>query len=125
VRCPFCGHLFEVSRKALILRCPRCTSPLRLEDITVSGNIRGERSTSGFIRITGASIMAGSVVCGRFTNAGRFDGRALVHGPIELDGASLTTGEIRGQSLRVFLGATLRAKALIAPNVHRDRAGYK
>jgi cytoskeletal protein CcmA (bactofilin family) len=98
---------------------------LRLEDITLSGNIRGERSTSGFIRITNASVMSGSVVCGRLNNAGRFDGRALVHGPIELGGTSLTTGEIKGQSLRVLLGATLRAKALIAPNVHRDRAGYK
>lgn len=115
VHCPFCHHDFEISRRAMVVRCPRCTSPMRFEDMTVRHHKSGEVDTMGHVQISSASAMTGQIVCGQLTNAGRFDGSALVHGQVLLLSNSLTTGHITGQSLRVPFGATLRAKAFITP----------
>lgn len=110
----------------MVLRCPRCTNPLRLEDKVIRHQFNEDLAIVGFVRITPSSVLTGQIVCGHLINAGRFDGSALVHGPIELDAHSLTTGELRGRSLRVLPGATLRAHTQIGPTrgegLHRTAA---
>ncbi len=110
VRCPACGHCFQTSRRAISGSCPCCTAPLRLEDFVFSRQAKTDIQTLGHVRVTSASSVSGELICGRLTNSGSFRGQAVVHGPIELRDDSLTTGDLRGQSLRVFLGATLRAR---------------
>lgn len=115
VSCPRCGKGFEVSQKAMTVRCPSCTSPLRLEDLTLKQDQQGTVATMGKVELLPHTAMMGLLVCGRFINQGRFDGQAVVHGPIELQPASFTTGEIHGRSLEVWTGADLRGKASISP----------
>ncbi|MCX5658110.1 MAG: polymer-forming cytoskeletal protein, partial [Planctomycetota bacterium] len=117
VRCPACAHLFPTSRKAMSIRCPRCTTHLRLEDFTFRRNASADINTHGHVRVTSASSVSGEVVCGQLTNSGRFNGSAVVHGPVELSEASFTTGDIAAQSLRVSHGAVLRGKIHIAPSL--------
>ena len=99
------------------LRCPRCTQPLRLDDVTVAQAIEGRLDTLGHVNITPASAMSGQLVCGQLTNTGKFDGNALVHGKIELADKSLTTGQLRGQSLTVLPGATVTGHARIGRTI--------
>ena len=99
----------------MTLRCPRCTEPLRLKDMTLAKSIEGRLDTLGHVHITPASAMNGELVCGQLTNTGRFEGQALVHGKIELTGKSRTTGQLRGQSLTVLPGATVTGQARIGP----------
>ena len=116
VSCPACGHRIDASLKAMSLRCPRCTQPLVLEDVTLAEPTEGRLDTVGHVSITTASAMTGQVVCGQLTSAGQFDGTAVVHGKIELAASSRTTGHLRGQSLTVLLGATMTGHATIRPN---------
>jgi cytoskeletal protein CcmA (bactofilin family) len=69
--------------------------------------------------------MIGRLVCGRFTNAGRFEGQAVVYGQITLSGGSHTIGELTGKSLCIQYGATARAKANIRPKPTIGPAGGK
>lgn len=119
VRCSNCSHHFEVSQRALAVRCPRCTHPVRLEDVTIRHEVQGDMHTLGNVRITPGSSVVGRLACSQLVNAGKLDGQITVTGGIELMENSNTTGELRGQSLRVFLGANLRAKANIAPSRSR------
>ena len=98
------------------LRCPRCTQPLLLEDVTLAEPTEGRLNTMGHVNITPTSAMTGQVVCGQLTSAGQFDGTAVVHGKIELADGSRTTGRLRGQSLTVLAGATMTGHATIGPN---------
>lgn len=99
------------------LRCPRCTRPLRLEDVTLAQAIEGRLDTLGHVHLMPASALSGELVCGELTNDGRLRGRVLVHGKIELSDKSLTTGNIRGQSLTVLPGATITGRARIGPTI--------
>ncbi|MCE9590492.1 MAG: polymer-forming cytoskeletal protein [Planctomycetes bacterium] len=122
VRCSNCSHQFEVSQRALVVRCPRCTHPVRLEDVTIRHEVHGDMHTLGNVRITPGSTVVGRLVCSQLVNAGKLDGQINVTGSIELMENSSTTGELHGQSLRVFLGANLRGKAMIAPNSRKKLA---
>ena len=88
---------------------------MRLKDVTLAKSIEGRLDTLGHVHITPASAMSGELVCGRLTNAGRFEGQAVVHGRIELAGKSHTSGRLRGQSLTVLPGATVTGRARIGP----------
>ncbi len=59
--------------------------------------------------------MIGRLVCGQFTNEGRFDGQAVVYGQITLSPGSQTRGELTGKSLTVLPGADARLKVTIRP----------
>jgi cytoskeletal protein CcmA (bactofilin family) len=115
VLCPHCGRAFEVSTRAMSVRCPSCTRPLEFKDLTLRQRLDGDVSTMGHVELSDPSEMIGRLVCGRFTNTGRFEGQAVVYGAIELTGNSLTVGELTGKSLCVHHGATARAKANILP----------
>ena len=97
------------------VRCPSCTRPLEFKDLTLHKRLEGDVSTMGHVQLSHPSEMIGRLVCGRFTNTGRFQGQAVVYGAIELAGNSLTVGELTGKSLCVHHGATARLKANILP----------
>ncbi len=96
-------------------RCPTCTRPLEFKDLILRQRLHGDVVTMGHIELTAPSEMMGRLVCGCLSNQGRFEGRAVVYGAIELGDQSLTTGELTAKSLRVHRGAILRAKADISP----------
>lgn len=97
------------------VRCPTCTRPLEFKDLTLRQRLEGNVSTMGHVELSHPSEMIGRLVCGKFTNTGRFEGNAVVYGPIELAGNSFTTGELTGKSLTIQHGATARARANILP----------
>ena len=115
VHCPYCNHHFEASRRAMTLTCPRCTQRLAFEDKVLRSQSHGGVSTVGHVRITASSSLTGQIVCGHLINNGHFDGTAIVHGPLELEAHSTTTGEVRARSLHALPGATLRARVIIGP----------
>ena len=113
--CPHCGRAFDVSTRAMSVRCPACTRPLEFKDLTLRQRMEGDVSTMGHVELDGPSEMIGRLVCGKFTNTGRFEGQAIVYGQITLTNGSLTVGELTGKSLVIEHGATIRAKATIRP----------
>ncbi len=116
VNCPHCAHRFEVSVKAISLRCPACTRHLRFEDVIIRHRLKGELATMGTVRLEQPSEVIGRVVCGGFVNqGGRFEGSVTVFGDIELTPRSYTSGQLVGKSLQIKIGATVRAKACIHP----------
>jgi len=116
VACPYCGKPFAISRKALSVRCPGCTRPLQFEDLSLKGRIEGDVSTMGEVDLAEPSEMIGKLVCGQFTNQGRYEGSAIVYGSIALAAQSLTTGELTARALEVDRGATFRGKVNIHPH---------
>ncbi|MEM1356180.1 MAG: polymer-forming cytoskeletal protein [Planctomycetota bacterium] len=115
VHCPHCGTGFEISSKAMSVRCPSCTRPLAFEDLNLNSRVEGDVSTMGHVQLGEQGAMVGRLVCGQLTNVGRLEGRVVVFGRIELCPQSLTTGEISGRSLSAGIGCTLRARASIGP----------
>ncbi|WP_432799678.1 bactofilin family protein [Poriferisphaera sp. WC338] len=115
VMCPHCGNNFEISKRAISVRCPACTRPLQFSDFTLNSRVEGDVSTMGHIELDHQGEMNGRLVCGQLTSAGSFEGKALVYGPIALQGASLTTGELVAKALSVTTGATFRGKVNICP----------
>jgi cytoskeletal protein CcmA (bactofilin family) len=79
----------------------------------------------GHVELSNPSEMIGRLVCGKFTNTGRFEGQAIVYGAIELAGNSITIGQLTGKSLLVHHGATTRAKANILPKPTLGHAAGK
>ena len=115
VHCPACGHRFEVSRRAIVLRCPQCTGPVRLEDYTLRDQQEVELSTMGDVHVIAGATINGSVICGRLLNDGTLDGQLNIAGELELTPQSVTSGHITACSLHVRPGATLRARMTISP----------
>ena len=97
------------------VRCPTCTRPLEFKDLNLRQRMEGDVSTMGHVQLSNPSEMIGRLICGRFTNTGRFEGQAVVYGEIELTANSLTIGELTGKSLNVHHGATARARVHILP----------
>lgn len=73
----------------------------------------------GHVTIAPSCAMNGRIVCGKFSNSGRFDGHVTVHGRVELLSESMTTGEIVGRSIAAPRGASFRGKMSILPNTAR------
>jgi len=115
VHCPHCGTQFEASAKAVSLRCPACTQPMKFEDLTLRRKLDGELSTMGHVNLSPPSEMSGKLTCGELTNEGRFTGVARVYGPAVLAEESHTVGQIEARTLQVLPGATLRGKVSISP----------
>ncbi|MCC7146832.1 MAG: polymer-forming cytoskeletal protein [Phycisphaeraceae bacterium] len=119
--CPNCGEAIEVSQKAFSARCPRCTHPLSIKDFDLEQAIDGELSTMGQVRLGPECRMTGNIHCAQFTNQGQFRGKAVVYGPIEIEGHSLTKGELIGHSLLVRPGARMLAKVSVGPKASQAR----
>ena len=97
------------------VRCPTCTRPLEFKDLKLRQRLEGDVSTMGHVEVSHPSEMIGRLVCGKFTNTGRFEGNAVVYGAIVLTDQSFTTGEWTGKSLTIEHGATARGRANILP----------
>ena len=113
INCPSCGHCFDVSSRAMSMRCPKCTRPFKLEDVTVSEERVGELDTMGHVHLTANSTMSGNLACGQLTIDGRYDGEAEVHGQLELHKGASLTGQITARSLLIDEGATVQANVRI------------
>lgn len=115
VQCPRCDFKFSISRKAMSVRCPKCTHPLRLEDFDLDSKVHRDLNTMGEVIVRPTSELVGNIHCAHFVNQGKYAGKARVYGRIILSPASITRGTLIGQNLQVLFGATVRGKAMIGP----------
>jgi cytoskeletal protein CcmA (bactofilin family) len=115
VCCPSCGRSFDISAKAMSVRCPGCTRPLQFADLDVKQRLAGEVATMGRVELHPSGEISGRLVCGELAVAGSFQGDALVYGSLDLKPGSLTTGTLAARTLHAHHGATLRARLLISP----------
>jgi cytoskeletal protein CcmA (bactofilin family) len=115
LRCPYCSHRFQASRRAMSLRCPSCTNPLAFEDFSLNERLEGQLSTMGQVQLGPSCHLSGNLTCADLTISGRFEGRATVLGPLLLKADGKVTGQVAARSLVVERGGVLAAKAKIAP----------
>ena len=115
VSCPHCSGRFEISQKAMSIRCPQCTRPLAFEDLHLDSKVQGDVSTMGTVYLGGQGEMVGRLVCGRLESAGRIDGRIVVYGKAELQAGSRATGQLSARSFHAHRGATVQMSLKIGP----------
>ncbi|MEM0915223.1 MAG: polymer-forming cytoskeletal protein [Planctomycetota bacterium] len=115
VTCPSCGHAFEISAKAMSVRCPTCTRPLQFSDLEIKQRLAGEVATMGRVALHRSGEISGKLVCGELDTAGSFQGDALVYGRLRLMQGSLTTGTLTARAIATDPGATLRARLAVGP----------
>ena len=115
VTCPHCSCGFDISQKAMSIRCPQCTRPLAFEDLHLDSKVQGDVSTMGTVHLGGQGEMIGRLVCGRLNSAGRVDGNIVVYGQVELQAQSLATGQLSARSFCAHQGSTVRMSLKIGP----------
>lgn len=115
VSCPHCSCGFDISQKAMSVRCPRCTRPLAFEDLRLDSKIKGDVSTMGAVHLGEQGEMVGRLVCGQLESAGRVDGSIVVYGRAEFQARSLSSGSLSARSFCALQGATVRMKLKIGP----------
>jgi cytoskeletal protein CcmA (bactofilin family) len=115
VSCPHCSRSFDISSKAMSIRCPQCTRPLAFEDLHLDSKIQGDVSTMGTVHLGDQGEMIGRLICGQLENAGRVEGKVVVYGRAELQAHSLATGHLNARSLYAHLGSTVRMTVKIGP----------
>lgn len=115
VACPHCSCSFDISSKAMSIRCPQCTRPLAFEDLHLDSKVQGDVSTMGTVHLGGQGEMVGRLVCGQLDSAGRVDGKVVVYGKAELQAESLATGQLNARSFYAHRGATVRMSLKIGP----------
>ena len=115
VSCPHCACTFDISQKAMSIRCPQCTRPLAFEDLHLDSKIQGDVSTMGTVHLGGQGEMVGRLICGQLESQGRVDGKVVVYGKAELQPDSLATGQLNARSFCAHRGATVRMSVKISP----------
>ena len=115
VSCPHCSRGFEISSKAMSIRCPQCTRPLAFEDLHLDSKVQGDVSTMGTVHLGDQGEMVGRLVCGQLDSAGRVDGKVVVYGSVELQADSLATGQLNARSFHAHPGSTVRMSVKIGP----------
>ena len=115
VACPHCSCSFDISQKAMSIRCPQCTRPLAFEDLHLDSKVQGDVSTMGTVHLGGQGEMVGRLVCGQLDSAGRVDGNIVVYGKAELQAESLATGQLSARSFYAHRGSTVRMALKIGP----------
>lgn len=115
VACPHCSCSFDISSKAMSIRCPQCTRPLAFEDLHLNSKVQGDVSTMGTVHLGDQGEMVGRLVCGQLESAGRVDGKVVVYGKVELQAESLATGQLNARSFYAHRGATVRMSLKIGP----------
>lgn len=116
VNCPHCSAVFDISKKAMSVRCPRCTRPLAFEDLHLDSKVQGDVSTMGAVHLGEQGEMIGRLICGMLHSTGRVDGKVVVYGKAELEPQSLTTGHLSARSICAHRGSTVRMSVEIGPN---------
>jgi len=115
VSCPHCSYGFEISSKAMSIRCPQCTRPLAFEDLHLDSKVQGDVSTMGTVHLGGQGEMVGRLICGQLQSSGRVDGNVVVYGRAEMHNDSLATGQLNARSFYAHRGATVRMSLKIGP----------
>lgn len=115
VTCPHCSNSFDISQKAMSVRCPRCTRPLAFEDLHLDSKVQGDVSTMGTVHLGENGEMVGRLICGHLISTGRVDGKVVVYGKAELQPNSLTTGQLSARSVYAHRGSTVRLTVKIGP----------
>ena len=115
VNCPHCSAGFDISQKAMSVRCPRCTRPLAFEDLHLDSKVQGDVSTMGTVHLGENGEMVGRLICGMLDNAGRVDGKVVVYGKAEMQPDSLTTGQLSSRAICAHRGASIRMTVKIGP----------
>lgn len=115
VNCPHCSCAFDISAKAMSVRCPQCTRPLAFEDLRLDSKVQGDVSTMGTVHLGEAGEMVGRLICGRLESSGRVDGKIVVYGRAELQSDSLATGQLSARAFCAHKGSTVRMSMKIGP----------
>lgn len=115
VNCPHCSCGFDISQKAMSVRCPRCTRPLAFEDLRLDSKIKGDVSTMGTVLLGEQGEMVGRLVCGQLNSCGRVEGIVVVYGRAEIEPMSLATGQLSARAFAAKPGSTVRMKLKIGP----------
>jgi hypothetical protein len=110
IACPCCGHGFDVSERALSLRCPRCTTPLAIGDVCLRTGV-----CAAAIRAVGrVMIERAARFCGRHMVAtaglivdGSIESEAWCGGTVRLGPAARWKGSCRAPALIVEEGAVI------------------
>lgn len=113
VWCPQCEHVFDVSVRAMSVRCPTCAAAIEPGDLQLTASIHGDVKVIGQVLIPASMELRGRLLCVQLVSEGRFAGRARVGGRIELRPGSETHAELAAAGLRVERGARLRGRAAI------------
>jgi hypothetical protein len=113
VWCPQCEHVFDVSIRAISLRCPCCAAALEPHDLELTASIHGDVKVIGQVVIPPTMELRGRLLCVQLVSEGRFQGQARVGGRIELRPGSQTQGELAAAGLRVERGARVHGRATI------------
>ncbi len=115
VSCPHCSASFDISQKAMSVRCPQCTRPLAFEDLHLDAKMQGDVSTMGTVHLGESGEMVGRLICGQLQSTGRVDGKVVVYGRAELHPHSLATGQLNARAMLAHHGATVRMAVKIGP----------
>lgn len=115
VSCPHCSYGFDISQKAMSIRCPQCTRPLAFEDLRLDSKVQGDVSTMGTVHLGGQGEMVGRLICGQLLSEGRVDGKIVVYGRAELQPNSLATGHLNARSFVAHYGCSVRMSVKIGP----------
>ncbi|MEM8494615.1 MAG: hypothetical protein AAF663_04420, partial [Planctomycetota bacterium] len=59
VHCPNCRHGFELSRRAVSVRCPKCATPIAFDDLSVGQRVEGTITTMGRVTLESACVARG------------------------------------------------------------------
>lgn len=113
VWCPHCDNRFAVSRRAMSVRCPKCTNAVPIGDLEMKSSIAGDVNVSGEVVVPEGMEIRGKLTCAQVTVRGRVTGRAHAGGSIELDRHGQVRGEIICRSLVMVRGSSVRAIAAI------------
>ena len=116
VYCPGCRHGFDISRRAVTVRCPRCTHPLAFDDLQLDGRVDGDVTTMGHIELGPHSSVTGRLTCGALTGAGRLEGDTVVYGLLTLRRGARTRGQLTARAIHTEPGTHCEAHLRITPD---------
>ncbi len=116
VYCPSCRHGFDISRRAVTVRCPRCTHPLAFDDLRLDGQVQGDVTTMGHVELGDTASVRGRLTCGALTTAGRLDGDTVVYGTLALLDTAKTHGRLTARALDAQPGTQCEAYVRITPD---------
>ncbi len=116
VHCPSCRHGFELSRRAVSVRCPKCATPIAFDDLSLAQRVEGTITTMGLVTLQSTCGVRGRLTCGALEQRGRFEGDATVYGPAALHPGSRTTGTLVARSIVIEPGAAMVGRLRITPN---------
>lgn len=126
VRCYHCGRGFEAAAKAMLLTCPHCYKPVRMNDVVVKGAHHTKSvETCGRILVERKGWLMASHVhaVGGIEVHGTLDARTVVSGPVYLHSKSRFRGDLTAPTIYLETGASVDGGYfVIGPPIPEDAA---